>query len=246
MRVVTWNILACSWLDSTSYPSIPTRDLSAVIRYQRVLATLRQLQGDIVLLQEVDTQILNLLTDDYQIYYTPHSSGLWKDWRVTNNDPSCHSAQTGNAILVHPDYTITSSRSIQLSADGNHTPIVQVQGYYFSSVHLEPNDSPTQLQQIQTLLDILPEKGVIIGGDFNTTPSFAVHRYLNQYGFHRLTTLEATHPFLDDTPPFTLDHIYVSSDLEGCCAKILTQPTVTETMLRTGSDHFPVSIQLNL
>jgi endonuclease/exonuclease/phosphatase family metal-dependent hydrolase len=254
--VLSWNLLACKWLDpsyyNTSYPSTPDTSLSSASRLIAMQGVFTSIAPDLAFFEEVSDEpafFYFLESQGYAYFFAPHLSELWKDWEVPTQQ--CWSTVAGNVIAVKSSaFNITSTQIVQLSDDGDRAPVVTVQdlanhrNLTLACVHLatERVDGEKQVDFLVNLLGGAQAAGVILGGDFNGD-------FTARLPYAHGVSHEPTHPYCDQSPYISLDHIYLSRDLEVTHGEVHASHALTcddrvrDTMVNMGSDHYPVSVQ---
>ncbi|HZO15645.1 MAG TPA: endonuclease/exonuclease/phosphatase family protein, partial [Polyangiaceae bacterium] len=201
LRVVSYNI-------QQGYAKDGRKDLDAQ------LALIKELDADVVGLQECDTSRLAGGNAD-TVRYLANALGMHAYY-----GPSPPAGTFGVAVLSrHP---ITAVATHYLESTGEQTVLVVAdvavgqKNYSVAVTHLG-NDGP--LVQQQNVLAALPERGVILMGDFNFVPGSPQHR---------LTLAKLADAW--DTAgegerrPDEIDHLFVSRDLRVRAMRYRREP----------------------
>jgi endonuclease/exonuclease/phosphatase family metal-dependent hydrolase len=172
-RILTYNIHA-------------GRDASGVDNLERVAAIITSSQADIVLLQEVDRNTTRSGNVD-QLAELMRRTGMHG---VFGKSLDYQGGEYGIAILsrgpiVAHEVVPLRVEPPQVRAGGSIEPrialIVTTHGFRIANTHLDASrEDRYRMQEVPQLLSAA--RGVIIGGDFNSTPDSAVHEEVVRAG----------------------------------------------------------------
>ncbi len=256
MKIVSFNILSDDYVDfhdkaflSRYYNRMSSDVLRLENRLPRLLAKLRDLDGDVVLLQEVMTQARKALIEHFPRYYVgPIAYHEFALDQINQN-------RTGNLVMIRKSICrkppAFSSFSIGFGYSVASARVQLDNGWAtFHSVHLI--DTPEKFQQAYDLLKHIAPKSdlVVVGGDFNSKSKrlhapFKAMFYdaiqLDQAAYHFGTYL-CEKPMIDyiySTRPFSaavIDNSPVMDSTRQSCFR--------RTLDEFGSDHYPVIAEI--
>ncbi len=228
-KVATYNIRKCIGLDRRRDP-------------ERILDVLREIDADIIALQEADRRFGQ--RESSLPFRKIDEETPWKHvpWGVRPNGIGWH----GNAILVRDEYDIRSGEPLDLPtleprgavAAEIVTPVGPLR---IIGVHLDLSGL-WRRQQIKSLLEYLDtvqrQIPTVIMGDFN---QWSNRGALSEFAFHHHRILQTPKSYHTANPVARLDRIIISQHLQeaelGCHDSALA---------KTASDHLPVWAQLRI
>ena len=234
IKILSWNILADEFIKQRYYPMIPAEIL--VNRHERqrqIISTLKQLDMDVLLLQEVMQGEYNRLAQTFErTHHLLRSKNI--KWQ---GKPS----YSGNVILLRKSlFTLPAIMPLDFGLGVQCT--YQKRPLYIFNVHLDDISHATRMKQFAELPIASP---VIIGGDFNENyqaqrPS-ELYQHIKKAGLkivnHKPTYSIERKMCIDNilVKGLTLKHqsAYVPDDFQG---------DVVRQFITYGSDHLPVVI----
>jgi endonuclease/exonuclease/phosphatase family metal-dependent hydrolase len=228
LRVASYNIHQCVGTDGR-------RDAG------RVADVLRELEADVIGLQEVDARP-GLARDSVQMDFLAHALGLEA---VAGPTIHRHDGHYGNALLTrrpvrgvrHHDLTVyrrepRGAIDVDLDVDGGAVRFI------VTHLGLLPGERRRQVRQLIDALDAPVEKPVIVCGDINEW--FAVGRPL-RWLHGCLGRTPALPTFPAGFPLFALDRIWVRPRAAVVRFDVHDTPTA-----RVASDHLPLAAEIAL
>ncbi len=250
LTVVTFNILVQPWIDTViKRNTIDKRHLQRKYRVAKIIETLKYINADIVLLQEVTPMIINKIKKKLPHYDIPEcfTKMLWHP--VSPDTPI-----NGNAIMWKKGlFSYAQCSNITLDKKrGNYAAILEAvlckSTIKVVSLHLEYGDRRAGAAQFDQLFKqkfiTSKDQYVIIGGDFN----MGNRRWLidiKRYKLQDCDSTTPTHPFKNDIDDQTIDHILVRGfKLIGSCTPQCK--SIGECLKYFGTDHYPVIAKLIL
>lgn len=180
---------------------------------------------DIVLLEEVEqSPIRGLLRTAY-----PH--------QIT----CVHPANCSPVILLKRPPQANGGAAIPPEANQTWVRIGEDNPFTVLVLHqAKPYDRKLQAENIRLTARRLAgfdQAGLIVGGDFNSTPwSWSLRRQDKIFGLERRTRALSTWPAWTPAPLLPIDHVYAGTDWRT--VKVSRGP-------RLGSDHYPVVVTLS-
>jgi endonuclease/exonuclease/phosphatase family metal-dependent hydrolase len=226
LKVATYNIRKCVGTDRRRDPA-------------RVLAVLRELDADIIALQEADRRF------GLRASAIPHHMFLeHSDYVPVDLSPRAHGiGWHGNAILVRRGIDVHEAKPLiipTLEPRGAVIAELRVGGKALRilGVHLDLSGlwRRRQIRAILAHLDAAPHMPTVILGDFN---QWSNRGALSEFAFHHHRLVQTPPSFHSRRPVARLDRIIVSHDLAVEEAGALATP-----MTRMASDHLPLWAQL--
>lgn len=269
LRVLSFNILAPQFIfdpvTNERYLDHYPTSCNIEKRSRSIARTIKAVNADFVLLQEVQDFDFSSLSQDNHVVHGRHRTGYWLG-----------SSPHGNAILFRKSFTLLSTQSTLLSPDGNmallvrariseQRVVVAVCVHLEDACGLEPGskEATNQVLQMQTLAAWLPtvcsfegDSVCLLGGDFNSPPQ--CHPLLVDQGFvtpmtewKQKTVFDAA---CDDLP---IDLVYVKPlhSIVSVIAHEHAAPSdprlplheqLSHTLDTYGSDHLPVWVDFSL
>lgn len=223
IKVATYNIRKCVGTDRRRNP-------------ERVLEVLREIDADIVALQEADRRFGNRLSAIPQHLLLEH--GIYRPVEIGGRPQSI--GWHGNALLVRRGIEVHMSEIVplptleprgavlaELAIDGHPLRVI--------GTHLDLSGL-WRRRQIRALLARLdgttPHLPTILMGDFN---QWSDRGALSEFAFHHHRLVKTPASFHSNRPVAKLDRIIVSHDVEVC----ESGAHVTE-LSRRASDHLPL------
>lgn len=181
LRVVSYNVLADSYIQRTFFPRTPPEILDPSRRHPALAARVAALGGDIVCLQEVEPAVLEVVSaalPDHEVHYEPKRG-----------------KPDGIATLIRAS---AQHRASVVYADGTgHVALLVVIEHEerllgIANTHLKwgpPPGATVGVAQTEALLDALEHfepacKGWVVCGDFNARPDSALVRRVRERGLH--------------------------------------------------------------
>ena len=184
--LVTWNVLATSYIRAKYYPRTPARCLDATWRHPAIIARVRSLDADVLCLQEVEPVLFAALRA------TLEPAGYVGELAQKTEKPD------GCATFLRKGcLNVIESRRVAYRDGSGHVAHVVVAHHEEKRVaivntHLKwnPPDAPDEqrwsMRQTRELLDLtggLGCGGEVVCGDLNVTPESDVVGALRTAGF---------------------------------------------------------------
>ena len=243
MKILSWNILANEFIQERYYPMIPSQLLfNRQKRQERIIATLKQADTDIILLQEVMQSEYNLLYSEFHTTY--HLiRGKYIQWQKNKRNYS------GNVILlrknmfspVHYSIDLDVGLAIQCHLKHSDIPILVI------NTHLDDVSQTKRLQQIKELEPLLiNNKRIILGGDFNEhyTNKSRLYSLIKDY----FLTSYNDEPSYYIEKKMCIDHIMIKGfETHNKNSKVINDfgDDIIQQFANYGSDHLPVMLTIN-
>jgi endonuclease/exonuclease/phosphatase family metal-dependent hydrolase len=242
LRVLSFNILAPQFVYDpvTGERYVENYPIHCNLhrRSRTLVRTLRDVDADVILLQEVQDIDLDGLTDTYHVVHARHRAGYWGGV-----------APHGNAVLIRRSFDVCATHQRTLSPDGNGAVLVRCRRvcdgctFVVACVHLEDEDDALRDAQMQTLVAWLPtvcdvdDALCIVGGDWNSPPTS--HSALVAHGF-------AT-PMCDWTHKTSFDAPYADVPVDAIYTKPLQRAVsvVAHGHGAVESPHASLGVQLS-
>ena len=165
MKVFSWNVLADCHVRPSWYPHVQPRDLEPQSRRARVLSVLKQVDADVVLLQEVDTWLLTEL-------------------RRMGGRHWIHAPHSGEGVAVGTREPVRSWEAVDLGSKSalvadlqDEVRVACVHLTWTGRDHGEPRRGVAQLERV---LDWSPD---LVGGDFNALPQWPESQLMAARGY---------------------------------------------------------------
>jgi endonuclease/exonuclease/phosphatase family metal-dependent hydrolase len=228
LRIASYNIHKCVGLDGRRDPA-------------RVAAVLRELEADVIGLQEVDA-CPGGSSDSAQMDYLAHALSLHA---IAGPTILRHDGHYGNALLTrrpvldvrHLDLTVyrrepRAAIDVDLDVDGAVVRII------VTHLGLLPGERRTQVRRLIDALGEVESRIVILCGDINEW--FSIGRPL-RWLHARLGRVQALATFPAGFPVFALDRIWVHPQQAVAGMRVHDSPSA-----RLASDHLPLTADLNL
>ncbi|NJM51203.1 MAG: endonuclease [Sphingomonadales bacterium] len=229
LKVVTYNIRKCVGTDRRRDP-------------ERILDVLREMDADIIALQEADRRFGQRET--CLPFAKIDAETPWKPvpWGVRPNGIGWH----GNAILVRDEMEIKTGRPLDL-------PTLEPRGAVWCEVetrqgpiriigvHLDLSGlwRRRQIRQILAALDNEPRHlPAVIMGDFN---QWSRRGALSEFAFHHHRIIDTPKSFHATKPVARLDRIIVSHEIT-----VLGNGVHESALSQKASDHLPIWAELAL
>lgn len=273
MQVVSWNVLAAPWAAPTFYPDGMDPDLlDRRVRTELVARTLRELDADVLCLQETTpidlATVLLELGGRYDHHSAPNGREVWSHWST----PVVAWEPNGTAVLWRRDrFAVDDRGECRLSDDGNvaswveltHTGGTRVR---VMSIHLDADDPSIRRAQLPVALGYFPSEVAtvdVLAGDCNEDAGAGdLAAELDHAGFGDALTMlgvtDPTHPYArpgDDWEPLArLDHVMVRGVTPtvgtvqdfGTWSVDIPGDRMAALLAATGSDHNPVVVTIPL
>lgn len=239
-RVMTYNIHGCV-------------DANGDVNSPKFIKILRELDADIVALQEVDAEkpmgknrnqakIIGEALDLDYIYFPveerkPHHFGLAVLSRFSFLKICCDHLPN-----LYPKLDLRKRGAIRASID---TPagIMHIVNTHLSIFKLERRKQLNALLTKSRPWAVAENEPMILCGDFNAGPSSATYKEVSKHLIdiqsisNKSSVLKAT--FHSKSPVFQFDHIFVSSHFTVLNAEVKCTPDT-----KTASDHLPLIAEL--
>ena len=248
LKILSWNILADEFIKKRYYPMIPPDVLlNRKKRQTQIISTLKHMDTDVLLLQEVMPSEFNALSATFQ--KTHH---LLRGKNIKWQDKQSYS---GNAILLRKSCFALPVKLIPLNFGLGVQCVYKQRPLLIFNIHLDDISQPTRMKQLSELLPYLHEEHkheqkhkqqqqqIIIGGDFNENyqPHSELYKLLKTNGLkvfnHKPTYFIERKMCIDNIliKGLTLKHntAHVLDDFHGDRVK---------QFITYGSDHLPVVI----
>ena len=170
MRIISWNILSNEFIRKKDYPMINSKILfNRQQRLENIMRILINLNGDIILLQEVMQAEYNVLykflNNNYHIIRGKNMSWYGKKSYSGNviflkkciffSNPSTANTKNTDFLQVNIDF------GLYVKCYVNNTPLMIL------NLHLDDSTYQKRLSEIKSISKQLNEPHVILGGDFN-------------------------------------------------------------------------------
>ncbi|MGZ4676607.1 MAG: endonuclease/exonuclease/phosphatase family protein [Acidimicrobiia bacterium] len=274
VTVVTWNVLAAPWAAPAFYPA--EMDMSVLDRRTRAALVgerLRVLSPDVACLQETtptDLEVVLAALDGYESFAPPNGRDLWAHWMT----PDVPWESNGTAVVWRSRRFVAAGRdALSVSDDGNVAASVRLcdrdsdRVLRVTSVHLDADEPATRRVQLPRILGQLAPVDVmvdVVAGDCNedTTGTdlgeiTSAHDFVD--ALDACGCFDPTHPYARPGDAWTLlarlDHVLVRGGApvragrvedSGVWSVDAPGPRMEEHLRRTGSDHLPVVVELDL
>lgn len=222
LKVATYNIRKCIGTDRRRDPA-------------RVLAVLRELDADIVALQEADRRFGARASAIPHHMFLEHSDYVPVELSGQRHGIGWH----GNAILVRRGLEVRQAQPLAiptLEPRGAVTAELEVgdTGLRVLAAHLDLSGlwRRRQIRAMLNYLDSAPPMPTVLLGDFN---QWSNRGALSEFAFHHLRLVQTPPSFHSRRPVARLDRIIVSHDLavEGAGAH-------ATALAQAASDHLPL------
>lgn len=251
LKIISFNILAEQFIDykdtSVDYPDVPIEALHEKNRLPKIFAFLKEINPDVMLLQEVNHKTQKML------YVNLSRSHIIFPLALHHTAEALEKGNAyGNTIIVrkglfkqlkHRIYRvpILGTAFAVLYGEFKHKPFV------FVNVHLDADEKFEKKRriEIETLMSLLRHMMdthvILVSGDFNTSneKTHAKFRHL------RPVVENPRGTYLADDP--MIDWIYVKNAevLEGRIMK--PARVANQTVLKKyGSDHWPIFAEIKI
>jgi endonuclease/exonuclease/phosphatase family metal-dependent hydrolase len=221
MKVLSWNVLADEWVKKSYYPTV--KDLRLLDPEHRLpiqVKILKEEDADIILLQEVMPETYARLSRMFR--KTHHISSLClRHWSKTRPSVSGHMTLVRRTLCK-------DIREKELSFGQR----VQAGTLVLYNIHLDDKSYALRRRQLNSIP--LDEPYAIVGGDFNQMYKNPIPGFIQ----HNDCTTYFVEKYMD------IDNIITKGIKKGkmCCKSIPI--SVSEGLLRYGSDHIPVILDI--
>jgi endonuclease/exonuclease/phosphatase family metal-dependent hydrolase len=236
MKILSWNILADEFIKKRYYPMIPPEILlNRKQRQIQILLTLKQLDMDVLLLQEVMQGEYNRLVQTFQ--KTHHLL------RGKNIKWQGKQGYSGNVILLRKSLfslpvEILFEYGIGVKCTYKNRPL------HIFNIHLDDISHPTRMKQIEELITHTTNH-LIIGGDFNenyqSENPTELYKQIKKAGL-KILNQKSTY-YIERK--MSIDNILVKGvNLKHTTAYVLEdfQGDIVKQFITYGSDHLPVVV----
>lgn len=227
LKVATYNIRKCIGTDRRRDP-------------ERVLSVLREIDADIVALQEADRRFGQRATAIPHHMFLEKSDYVPVDFGCRAHGIGWH----GNALLVRRGIEVRDARPLvipTLEPRGAVVAELKVGGQLLRilGAHLDLSGlwRRRQIRAILAYLDsVTPHLPTVIMGDFN---QWSDRGALSEFAFHHHRLVKTPPSFHSRRPVARLDRIIVSHDIQVVAADTHVSP-----LSRMASDHLPLWAEL--
>lgn len=257
LSLVSYNVLADSYIKPEWYPHTPAQWLDPTSRHPALLAELQKMDTDILALQEVEAVLYDRLAE-----------GLEGLGYVGHYEPKGRKKPDGCATFVRGDAAgcVDWLRLDYDDGDGDepvsgHLALIAIldlpgQRLGVANTHLKwaPDSTPRTAHRGARQLDQLARACAehdctswVVCGDLNCGPESAVLDGLRAAGFVDAHAGLSTPTCNANRQPRKLDHVFVTANLDPHPAPIDTidRDTPLPSSVRA-SDHLPVGVTLRL
>lgn len=237
LRCASWNVLADDYISNGTYGKhVPLDLLEHGVRVPYIINTVRNLNADIIGLQEVDRNLMNAFkrTREWQEFWLPKE----------------HEKPDGCLMLVRKGINVTGSDTYAYgTASGHVFQIIFIGGVAFVNTHIQydkPNrrDHVGVIQTKKLLRAVKDMKRVVIFADCNDRPGTTapVRALFDQARF--INTSGNAYTALIDGEPAAIDLLAV----RGLKAKSVKTSFSVRTIPSTDcpSDHIPIVAEVEM
>lgn len=245
MRIISWNILSNEFIRKKDYPMINSKILfNRQQRLENIMRILINLNGDIILLQEVMQAEYNVLykflNNNYHIIRGKNMSWYGKKSYSGNviflkkciffSNPSTANTKNTDFLQVNIDF------GLYVKCYVNNTPLMIL------NLHLDDSTYQKRLSEIKSISKQLNEPHVILGGDFNQNynKESQLYNLIERAGFKSLIN-EPTY-FVDKK--ICIDNIMIKGFNARFHSQVINNfdGDVFKQFSAYGSDHLPVVV----
>lgn len=246
MRIVSFNILSDDYVDFNNqaflhkyYRGVKPAMLAWKARKRRIVQKIKQLDGDIYLLQEVMRGARVTFKRHFSDYHVGPIAYHALPIDKTNRN------RTGNMILIRKSLCNTSPTF--KTADigyGYKISVAIIKELVIVSLHfIDTHKKYQQAKNLQKILQAEPirDNQLIVGGDFNCKSVKMAKMF--QDLVKNKTVCKSSGTYLCQRP--MIDYIYTSLPVKTCAIDNgpMDSPSCRATTLESvGSDHYPVII----
>ena len=244
MRIVSWNILSAEFIKKSDYPMITPKILfNRQQRLENIIRLLVNIDGDIVLLQEVMKAEYNkLLLHFHKKYHIIRGENI--NWYGKKS-------YSGNVIFLRKKMFFSgNSRNaefLQANIDFglcvkcyvNNKPLTIL------NVHLDDLSHQKRVNEIKSIAEQLQDPSVILGGDFNQNynKDTQLYKLIKQAGFKSLIH-DPTY-FIEKK--MCIDNIMTkgfSTNAQEYHSQVINYvgEDIFKQFVEYGSDHLPVVV----
>ena len=237
MKVLSWNILANEYIKKQYYPQVKEELLIREERFKLISNKLKEINADIILLQEVMSaeykNLKELLSHKY--FISKLIPIQWKGYPE---------GESGNITMIK------KSKFTSIKQKENYITCKHRQDkFYIVNIHLDDSSQNRRETQISDILSKVNDKErVIIGGDCNEEykKSSGIYKLLEDNNFN-ISITDFTY-FIEKQ--MKIDNIFFKglelkdSLVNNICGH-RTISNINCQLEKYGSDHFPVIIKLN-
>lgn len=237
MRIASFNVLAPMWTDSLTSGRPVTR---APRRRARIAAVLRKIDADILFMQEVTLPVRRLVKE--------------LGYRELVQRRTVSGAAPVTAIYVRRELDVTQIKKITCErVRGYAQPMVQCviggERWLLCGIHFEYDNMAVSKQQLAKTVTCVNRwkracKAIAVAGDFNMESRRVVGE-LRRLGLVDVVRGRPTHPNTSERE-MSITKILLSAPLakNASSVRMLREPTLTRTVARLGSDHYPVYVDI--
>ena len=238
MKVLSWNILANEYIKKQYYPQVKEELLIREERFKLISNKLKEINADIILLQEVMSaeykNLKELLSHKY--FISKLIPIQWKGYPE---------GESGNITMIK------KSKFTSIKQKENYITCKHRQDkFYIVNIHLDDSSQNRRETQISDILSKVNDKErVIIGGDCNEEykKSSGIYKLLEDNNFN-ISITDFTY-FIEKQ--MKIDNIFFKglelkdSLVNNICGH-RTISNINCQLEKYGSDHFPVIIKIKI
>jgi mRNA deadenylase 3'-5' endonuclease subunit Ccr4 len=239
--IITWNILADTYIRPAYYPNSSAAALDPAKRRALLLERIAKLHADVLCLQEVERHAFDTITRTM-----PGFDGYWIQKGGGRPD--------GCATLVARDLSVEEVRELRYTDGSDHVAlIVRIDGLFVVNTHLKWDPPATLpgarygLRETDELLGALRERvngsRTVVCGDFNVTADDEVVARFIRCGYRDTHEAEDAATCVTNGRARRIDFQLAGSDID---TRPLAVPALTHGAVLPSttepSDHVPVGV----
>lgn len=174
--VGTWNILADQFVECEYY-NCDCSILNANIRRSKIYKIIRQMNLDILLLQEVSKSEFILLKEEFKEYSFVFSKHRKNHWRGYNRYES-----NGNVIMFKTDkFSTLGCNFVTIHNNGNRIPILKLlyENVEFNLISFHFDDTQLNVEECKNMQRCIDNSIWICGGDTNDSENILNSIFFN-------------------------------------------------------------------
>jgi endonuclease/exonuclease/phosphatase (EEP) superfamily protein YafD len=230
LRVMSFNVLAAAWLDSSITQNT---SLSADERADRALRVILKKKPHVVLVQEMTTTL------ERKFKGTPYRVVCKKKTERENHPVS--------AVLLRDDAPLLVNKCqwgrLYCTLEGGKKLVI-------ASLHFAYDNIPRMRRQLQDFLDARPtptsnNTAYLYGGDFNAESRHFHADISKPRGFRDVMQRRVTHPNYEEDE-MSISKFLVKGSIRAGRRQVLRAKTLRGTLSKFGSDHWPIMCTFNL
>lgn len=237
MRILSWNILACEWIERKEYKGIDKKILfNREKRFIKVCEILKNLNAEIILLQEVMSEEYEILCCVFKDYIV---SGLLQiDWgeKMKRN--------SGNVTLLKRDKFKNGVLNEYMDYSVITKSIYKGKKLSIYNIHLSDTSLKERYKEINRIRSLsLKDELSIIGGDFNH--EYRMNSTLYKIEGYKVHNKKCYTYYLNRK--MNIDNILskgFKENKENICVKY--PETIEKGLKEYGSDHLPIIVELDI